>query len=570
MDLPEDSAGRTSRRDSIDAKIMDNDTPMPPLAETSLLANGGVPLAADAGDDPIARAEARVARDPADACARLTLAQALLAAGSDGGAEEQLRIAIGLRPGFGAAHLGLAQLLLHLGLADAALDHARRASENMVDGRTLKRTVLAAQALCGRATAAEAPARAAMYLRVGETLARAGRLSQAVAPLSTAAHLRPAWANPLFALGNAFFEWGDFERAVDFYRRVVALVPDEPAARCKLAMVLRRLGEVEAALEQCRLGLALAVDDAALHWTKSHILLSLGRFEEGWHAFEWRWRIAGMQPWPSRLWDGRPLDGRAILVRSEQGLGDTIQFLRYLPLVAERGGRVLLHCQPPLKALVDDFPGVARVLGETDAGDYCVQVPMMSLARLFGTTLATIPAPVAELALPSRAEAAQRVRAAEGLRVGLVWAGNPEHKGDFLRSCPLALFASVLTVRGARFFALQKDIDAEELAEAATIAPVEALGANLADTAAAIAELDVVITVDTAIAHLAATLGRPTWVLLATFADWRWLLDRDDSPWYPSMRLFRQRVRGDWAEVMGRVAAALQEMQAARAGADRY
>lgn len=403
---------------------------------------------------------------------------------------------------------------------------------------------------------------AAKHLRVGEALVRAGRSNEAVEPLTTAARLAPRWAAPWFALANIAFEGGAFERAHELYRRVVALAPDQAAARCRLAMVLRRLGEHEDALVQCRLGEALAVDDPALHLTKSHILLSLGRFEDGWHEFEWRWRIAGMQPWPDRLWDGRPLQGRTILVRSEQGLGDTIQFLRYLPMVAARGGRVLLHCQAPLRALVAGFPGVARVLDENDAGGYAVQVPMMSLARLFGTTLATIPPPAAGLAVPPAAAASRRVHAAQGLRAGLVWAGNREHKCDALRSCPLALFAPVLAVPGVRFFALQKDIDAGELAAAARIAPIEALNADLAATAAAIEALDLIITVDTAIAHLAATLGRPTWLLLASFCDWRWLLGRDDSPWYPAMRLFRQRGRGDWGEVMARVAAALRALPA--------
>lgn len=297
-----------------------------------------------------------------------------------------------------------------------------------------------------------------------------------------------------------------------------------------------------------------------LHLAVAHHLLARGRFEPGWKEFEWRWKAGGVSatPFPQPPWDGSPLGGRRILLWAEQGLGDSIQFIRYAKLVRRAGGTVLVECQPELAGLLGSALGVDQVVPYGSAlPDFDVHLPLQSLPRVLGTTLETIPAGAPYLSVdPALAERWRvRVGQADAFRVGLAWAGNPNHVNDHNRSMPGEYFGALGEVPDCALLNLQVGPRAGELAG------VTNLGQEFqdcTDAAAAILSLDLVISVDTMVAHLAGALGKPVWTLLSTEADYRWLLGREDSPWYPTMRLFRQARPGDWREVMARVAEALR------------
>lgn len=446
------------------------------------------------------------------------------------------------------------------------------------------------------------PANAAYANSLGLALFANGKPAEAAAAFGQAIDLDPGLAEAHNNLGNARLRAGDLPGAAAAYQRAIALRPEYAEAHANLAAALRRAGELaaaRAAAEQalavrpryvgalCTLGLirheqgeyeaALAAYDRALALDPKHattranratLLLLLGRMEEGWREYEWRWRTEGFTTAPRdfgrRAWDGSDLAGRTLLVHAEQGLGSAIQFVRYLPLLAARGARVMLECQPPLARLFASLIGgsPAAIVRKGEAlPDFAVHAPLMSLPRLLGTTLDSIPNAVPYLAADEELRRLWRQRLA-GVgrpRVGLVWAGNPNHGNDRNRSMPAGALAPLLACPDIAFIDLQVGAGAAEradLPEGAVVAPGSI--ADFADTAAIVAELDLVISVDTAVAHLGGALAKPVWLLLPFVGEWRWLLDRTDTPWYPTMRLFRQPSPGDWPAVVDAVAAALR------------
>ena len=315
---------------------------------------------------------------------------------------------------------------------------------------------------------------------------------------------------------------------------------------------------------------ALKPDYADAHWNLSLLNLLTGDFESGWPGFEWRWQTK-QQNFHRRhdsrpLWDGQPLAGRTILLHAEQGLGDTIQFVRYVPLVQERGGRVVVECQPPLLSLLADSPGIDLVLAQGEPlPAFEVQAPLLSLPGILGTTLGSIPARVPYLrADPELAQSwRKKLEPLGGFKVGIVWQGNPQFKGDRQRSIPLRHYQALARVEGVRLLSLQKGPGADPLRAGATAFPVLDLGAQLetfGDTAAVLENLDLLISSCTSVPHLAGALGVPVWLALPFVPDWRWLLEREDSPWYPHHRLFRQDRPGDWNGVFERIATALRDL----------
>jgi hypothetical protein len=333
------------------------------------------------------------------------------------------------------------------------------------------------------------------------------------------------------------------------------------------------MGRYEEAMPCLERAIGLRPDLAIIHWNRAIALLLEGRLTEGWAEAEWRFAYtpALRRDFPQPAWDGRSdLAGRTILLHAEQGLGDAIQFCRYAPMVAARGGgdRVVLECQPELAALLTTAPGVAQVVRRGDPlPPFELHCPLLSLPHRFGTTLATIPAAVPYLTPdPDKVRAWQSRLAADGpgRKVGLAWAGSPGHANDRQRSCRLSDFAPLANVPGVTFYSLQLGPTGEQATNPPPglrlLDPTADLR-NFADTAALVANLDLVISVDTAVVHLAGALAKPTWVLLPFNPDWRWLRDREDSPWYPTMRLFRQSERGNWKSTIERVASELRELQ---------
>ena len=371
-------------------------------------------------------------------------------------------------------------------------------------------------------------------------------------------------------LGNILRTRSILEEAVFHYDAALAEAPDHAAVHGNRGVALQELGDPVGALSAYERALLLDPENAETQRNRAQVLLQMGRLPEGWAAFEWRWKTQHFadiyRDWPCPQWDGRPQANATVLVHAEQGFGDTIQFARYLPAMAARVRRVLVECPAPLTKLMARCAGVDDVIATASPLPSCdYHIPMMSLPGAFATNLDTIPRNVPYLAVPGELRDAwsERVGGQGQFRVGVVWKGSHHHQRNTWRSPGLAAFRPLFDVQGVHWVSLQKDDEASDMRTLRMTSKLVALGGRLrdfSDTAAAMAHLDLIISPDTAVAHLAGALGRPVWLLLPHVAEWRWLMARDDSPWYPTMRLFRQHTRGDWTEAIGRMAADLKDV----------
>ena len=408
----------------------------------------------------------------------------------------------------------------------------------------------------------------AVYNRA-TVLHRLGRWEEALAGYEAALGMKADHADALNNRAAVLDEIGRSEESLPGFDAALAARPTYAQAHSNKARALQELGRWDDALAHFERAIALDPALVEAQWNRALLLLLLGDFERGWPAYEWRWKVASMRPFLREfnrpLWNARePLAGRTVLVHAEQGVGDTLQFARYLPRVAEESARVILEAAPALRPRLEaSFPAIT-VIGRGDAlPPYDVHCALGSLPLAFGTTLATIPPPAVIRSPASRERAwSGRLAPTRSLRIGIAWAGNPQHVNDRRRSMPLQALAPLLG-EPFEFHALMKDLRTEREAVRAAFPNLrlwtDELG-DFAETAALIADLDLVITVDTAVAHLAGSMGKPVWVMLPNVPDFRWLLDRPASPWYPSARLFRQRARGDWTSVVAEVRGALREM----------
>ncbi|MDB5601268.1 MAG: repeat-containing protein [Xanthobacteraceae bacterium] len=410
---------------------------------------------------------------------------------------------------------------------------------------------------------------AGLYNR-GNALLELGRPAEALASYDRALVLQPALAEALANRGNALRSLGHFGEALASYEAALALRPDDAEILNNRGSALFNLGRDREAVSAFEAALARAPQFAQARYNMALALLRQGDFAAGWPAYEARWDSPFFVPqrrgFDVPLWLGQePVAGRTLLLHAEQGFGDTIQFIRYLPQVAALGAQVLVEVPAELIDLVSGLIGDATVIPRGSAlPAFDLHCPLMSLPLAFGTRLDTIPVPIPYLAAPpARAESwRERVRSVPGRRVGLVWAGRRTHDNDAQRSLTLPALDPLLAVKDRSFVSLQKELnvaDAAALAERPHIVPLGSDLASFADTAAAIAALDLVVTVDTSVAHLAGAMGKPVWILLPFAPDYRWLTDCIDSPWYPSARLFRQTKPGDWASVIATVAAELAQ-----------
>jgi tetratricopeptide (TPR) repeat protein len=397
----------------------------------------------------------------------------------------------------------------------------------------------------------------------GNVLKALERWEEALAEYDRAIALNADLAEAHFNRGTVLQELGRYEAAIDAHGRALALKPRYADAHLNLGNALLEAGQPTAALEHYDRAVELRPDFAAAHFSRAVGRLLAGELERGFTDYEWRWRnpegsvINERREFEAPLWLGdADLAGSTILLHAEQGLGDTLQFVRYAPHVAERGARVLLEVKRPLIPLLAGFPGVSRLIERgSSLPPFDWHCPLMSLPLAFRTRVDSIPATPYLRTDPALVRIWQtRLGRATGPRIGLAWSGNPLQRSDRKRSIPLAQWLPSLPP-GPQYVCLQtpvRDADRPALAMRRDILNFgEALGFDAA--AAVCTSLDLVIAVDTSIAHLSAALGIPTWVLLPYVPDWRWLLDRDDSPWYPSVTLFRQTRRGDWADVFERV-----------------
>lgn len=410
------------------------------------------------------------------------------------------------------------------------------------------------------------PAHPQCHLHLGLALESLGRLDEALASFERALSLNPGLVVALNNCGNALQALGRFEEAIAAYRQSLAQCPDDPDMHNNLGHALDAAGQPAEAIASFHRAQALRPEFAAALCNEGVARLRLGDFARGWKLFERRHQALGarrlVRDYRQPLWLGaEPLAGRTLLIHHEQGLGDTLQMLRYVPELAARGARVVIEVPTALEELARSVPGDPVVVAEgLPLPAFELQCPMMSLPLACGTTLETIPARVPYLsATDASCKAwAARLGAATGRRIGLTWSGSPGHQNDRQRSIPLSLFAALLELSG-EFHSLQREYrDADRaLLPGLGVRDWSAQLATFADTAGLISQLDLVITVDTAVAHLAGALGKPVWLLLPLPADYRWLSNRTDSPWYPTMRLFRQPAFGDWVSVLDDVATAL-------------
>ena len=404
------------------------------------------------------------------------------------------------------------------------------------------------------AVARDYPAHPLPHANLGLILRRLGKPEAAVASYQRALALAPDNPGMMSSLGNALRTLGRFTEAEKLQARTVKMTPDDRSLRYNYALTLRDMRKINEALRILAALHEQQPDDAEVAWDLAITQLQLGDYGKGFKGYEARWQLprneTKLREGPQ--WTGGDIAGKRILLQSEQGFGDALQFARYVPLVAARGAHIVLECLPELRTLFANIPGVEEIVTKgAPSPPVDLSFPLMSLPRLFGTTLATIPAQVPYLRAP-RAMTLPRKRGTS-LRVGLVWAGKPTPRD---RSWSLPLLAPLLENPHLAFFSLQTGPRAAELAANGFDQLVEDLSPHLkefADTAAAMNALDLIVTIDTASAHLAGALGRPTLVLLRYVSDWRWHDYREDSPWYPTMRLFRQPKPDDFTQPVERV-----------------
>jgi tetratricopeptide (TPR) repeat protein len=438
----------------------------------------------------------------------------------------------------------------------------------------------------GKAAEAEAACRAVLYespglpeatALLGFIVARMRRLGEAEALLREAIAQRsdvPQWH---FELRNVLRYDFRLDESLAEALEAVRLDPASAQFRNGLAQIHFDRGEYDEGYNTILDALARDPEHPESHLSLAHALLASGNFRAGWAEYEWRFRskmfIAAL-PKPIRpYWNGMPLPGRRLVISTDQGFGDSFQFARYIPMAAARCGEVTLICRKPQVSLLSRVPGVKRCVQDlSQAGEHAAFCWLASLPYVFGTEVSTIPTPVPYLAADPirrahwRSELARRI-GSDGVRVGLVWAGNIENTADWRRSIGLAALRELTSIPGIQLVPLQMPLPDADRAVFAELG-LHDFSADLTDfgeTAAVIANLDLIVSVDSAVAHLAGAMGVPTWTLIYEPADWRWMTRREDSPWYPTMRLFRQPRAGQWDEPIGRLIGALRQyMQSAQ------
>ncbi|NQV98122.1 MAG: tetratricopeptide repeat protein [Rhodospirillales bacterium] len=492
---------------------------------------------------------AALALDEGAVSALCNLAGVELALGDTVAAFTHASKAVAQDPGFGEAHrlLGLAQR--RRGEMTAAADNLRRALEIN-------------------------PKNALFHNSLGLIRKDQEEPGLAIVSFNAALALNPDFAEAHGNLGNVYRDQERLDEARHHYQKALQLKPGFADAHNNYGTLLKDQGRLDEALDHYQKAVALKPGFADAHNNLGHCQLLTGQFAAGWRNYRWRWQLDGVAAYQRHygapLWEGSDLAGKTLFVHPEQGFGDFIQFVRYLPLLSRFGGPVTLEIPPALAGLYGDQTGAQRIIHTGQPpGAFDFHIPLLDLPLVLGTDAASIPPPLCRPeAAPELHEKWRRRLTGYGAnRVGLVWAGNPDHKNDKRRSLDPALLRPLRDVAGVQLFSLQAG--QAEQAHAVFGERVIDLAPELssfADTAAAMEQLDLVISADSAPAHLAGALGVPVWTLLSFMPDWRWMMERDDSPWYPSMQLFRQPRPGDWTAVIDQVCRALTDFENRRDG----
>jgi tetratricopeptide (TPR) repeat protein len=498
-------------------------------------------------------------------------------------AEQCFRRAIELSPQRPEMHMRLARARLKQQDPYGAISSARHAIALRNDwaepwvvlGLSLSAAKKHAEAIeAMRRAVALAPQAPEAHINLGIVLAEAGNKEAALESNRKAAQLNPNFAIAHRNMAAMLDMLGRYEEASAAITRALELNPNDLEGRLNLSSLRRRVRDHRGAVEAAEQVLKIRPDHAGAHGNLGLSLLALGDYARGFKEYEWRWLCSNFTTKPREFdrpaWNGSDPTGRTIFVHHEQGYGDMLQFARYVPMLTARGAKIILEAPIVLRSLMNSLAGVERVItAGAKPPDFDLHVPLLSLPRIFGTTYETIPAEVPYLRAPAERTDAWKSRTigpAGHLKVGLVWSGNVQP--DAARTCPLENFAALADVQSVTFFSLQK----RDSSDAAPVPPAGLnwidLGAQIkdfADAAAAMTQMDLILTIDTAAAHLAGALGLPTWTLLMWAPDWRWKDEGERTPWYSSMRLFRQPSPGDWASVMQSVRAVLLDRVARQA-----
>jgi tetratricopeptide (TPR) repeat protein len=417
----------------------------------------------------------------------------------------------------------------------------------------------------------------AEHLKAGSESYERNDLAVARLHFEKALELEPGANVARYNLGVVYRDLELSEDAWIQFLEVIARDGRASGAFNNVAILEERLGYYRAAEAHYRRAIALKHDFPDAHFNLGMLLLRLGRFPEGFRECEWRWQTSRFTPFrvPHPLWDGRRLNG-TLLVHSEQGAGDAIQFARFLPIAAELCDRLIFFCPENLFCIFEGLPGVAELRGpgNVQVSEFQTYLPLMSLPLVLGTTLEAIPCRIPYLTpAPRPIDLGPPPAANPRLKVGIAWAGSPTHQNDRHRSCRLGDLAPLFALPDVAFYSLQVGPQAAELEEPGPWSSrLVHLGDRLTDyarTAAALEQLDLLIAVDTSVVHLAGALGRPAWALISARCDWRWMIDREDTPWYPTVRLFRQARLDDWSELVRRVADDLARRSPGRPPAPR-
>ncbi|MGO9461500.1 MAG: tetratricopeptide repeat protein [Rhodomicrobium sp.] len=519
--------------------------------------------------------------NPADATSWYNCGVILAACGEQAEAYDYFREALERVPGYGLALYGAATALQKLGRLEEALAVCEKLPiEAPPEFKTL---FLRGNILFGQGRAAEALAAFDEALALnsndlgalcnrGATLRQLGRLAEAAAMFDEALAKNPRCVEALLGRGIVEFKSARIEEALLSFTSALEADPASATALCGRGLALQELGRIDEALADFERSLASDPGLVEGHSNLGALQLLLGEFERGWEGYEYR-KLAGDECkaganalWP--VWNGEAIDGKKLLVLDEAAHGDIVMLARYFPMLAGLGADVTFKCRARMVALLKNVPGV-RLVTETGHGDrFDYQAHLFSLPRAFKTRLETIPARVlyieAEPVLTARWAARL---GSQGFKIGVAWQGNPDPKVDMARAAPLAAFAPLARLPNVRLISLQKGFGTGQIASSGVM--LETLGEDFdsgphafLDTAAVMANLDLIVSVDTSVAHLAGAMGRPVFVALKHVPEWRWMLGRSDSPWYPTMRLFRQSVRGDWSGVFGAMAKAVETLTA--------
>ena len=474
------------------------------------------------------------------------------------------------RPNVAEAEHLLGVIAHQAGKLAEAIEHVKRAAKLAPQVALFHANLGEMLRLAGRPKLAAEAARAALEIdpkmpaalsNLGVALYELKDYEGAAQAQRKAIAAKPDFAEAHSNLGNALHALRRFDEAIPAYRRAIEINPNYADGWANFGTTLHHSGSFEAGISALRRAIALAPHHANAHSGLGILLLMRGDLAEGWEEYEWRLRSTERKgpKFPEIPWRGENLAGKHIYIQAEQGFGDTLQFARYMPLLLARGAKVTLRVHQQLVRLMRaSLPGIVVLGDRGNPAPYQCDAVLLSLPRLFKTRLETIPADVPYLRAPADAVQRWSSRLADmkGVRIGIVWAGNPDHINDRRRSLDLSLFAPLFAVRGTSFVSLQYGPRAADLKTLKRKTPIKDVAADFEDfidTAAAISALDLVVTVDTSVAHVAGALGKPVWVLLPWVTDWRWLLNREDNPWYPTMHLFRQKKGEDPAGVVARV-----------------